>query len=712
MLRSAREHWRSARGLPLLRNVVESVDRVWWSRTIRKADLVDLDYVAAQLGRRVSERAAVRWYVRGGFRSGFGLNPLFLEQIVSQQLSDADRVPALYAYLVNDQRRIRVAPFWDAPRYLMTNPEALHAPGSAVGHAWRSAKGGESLAIGPGDDAEEFSWTTISGAARRALEAPARPPSHLSGTVYVFLLGAREDITPVLTAAAELLSRGTGTVFVAADPQNAEQRSATAILGLWDERIRLTASDVDALQDLPGADRVVVRGPCTEITSAHLSALAAAAQHAPVEPLRLADDGTIASAGTALLDGRIVPLLAGHPAEDARALGSRIASAGPAGGTFASPLPLSSEAAWTTLLTTEAVAPERDKSPVPAVPAGPDARDLLRPLGWSTEGYGQSLRFVRSHRSVTLPDGSVVPSLRWAIKTSAPSGRRGESWGETHFARGLAAALRRLGQEVVIDAYAARARPSRYLDDVSLALRGPFRIDAEPDALSLLWIISHPDEIASEELFGFDEVFAASEPWARKATVQFGREIRPLLQCTDISRFHPTGASRGDDLVFVGTARGIARPSVVEPIRAGVPVHVYGPDWTGYIPASHVVAPGIANDDLPLLYETAGAVLNDHWPAMRVEGFISNRLFDVVAAGGRAISDDVDGITDLFGGAVRTYADVTELLSIVTGDLSAAFPGADALSAVGRRIRAEHSFDARAATLLNVALAALGRDRA
>lgn len=687
---------------------------MWWARTIRGADLVDLDYVAAQLGRRVSERSAVRRYVRGGFRAGFSLNPLFLEHLVSEQLSDADRVPALYAYLVNDQQRIRVAPFWDAPGYLATHPAALRAPGSAVGHAWRAAKGGEALPIGPVGSAATFSWAAISGAAHEALDAFARLPSSLEGTVYVFLLGEGEDVAPILDAAAEVVARDAGTVLVAADPRNAEQRAATGILALWDDRVRLTPRSIDPLQDLPGtgAERVVVRGPRTEVSPEHLVDLAAAAQLDPVEPLRLAEDGTVASAGTALLDGRAVRLLAGHPVEDARALGTGIPSAGPAGGTFASPLPLSPQARWTTMLTAEAIVPERDPSPVAAGSAGPDARELLRPLGWSTDGGGPSLRFVRPLRSMTLPDGSVVPSLRWAIKTSAPSGRRGESWGETHFARGLAAALRRFGQEVVIDAYAARDRPSRYLDDVSLALRGPFRIDPEPDALSLLWVISHPDEITEEELSGFEVVFAASELWAGKAAERFGREIRPLLQCTDVSRFHPTGAARGDDLVFVGTARGIARPSVVEPIRAGVPVRVYGPDWTGYIPASSVIAPGIANDDLPLLYETAGAVLNDHWPAMRAEGFISNRLFDVIAAGGRMISDDVLGITDLFGSSVRTYRDVAELLSIVTGDLSAAFPDEGTLSGIGARIRAEHSFDARAATLLQVALAARDRDQA
>jgi hypothetical protein len=300
-----------------------------------------------------------------------------------------------------------------------------------------------------------------------------------------------------------------------------------------------------------------------------------------------------------------------------------------------------------------------------------------------------------------LDDGSVVPRLRWAIKTAAPAGPRAESWGDTHFARGIAAALRRLGQTVVIDAFPARHRASTALDDVALVLRGPRAITPPPSGRALLWIISHPDEITAAELDPFEIVFAASTPWARSASRRFGRVIRPLLQCTDTTIFHPTGAQRTDDIVFVGTARGIARPSVVEPLRAGIRVQVYGPDWRGFIPATAIRATGIANAELGLRYETAGVVLNDHWPAMRAEGFISNRPYDVVAAGGRVISDHVEGIEQIFGGAVRTYADIGDLVTMLRSDVDRLFPSAAELAEISTRIRADDSFDARARALLD-----------
>jgi len=334
-----------------------------------------------------------------------------------------------------------------------------------------------------------------------------------------------------------------------------------------------------------------------------------------------------------------------------------------------------------------------------------DLDALLAPLHmrvqeWSAAGPVLS----RTRRQVDLPDGARVPCLRWAIKIAAPPGTPGEAWGDTHFARGIAGALRRLGQDVVIDAYNARRRPSGYLDDVVLALRGPEPMRPQPGARSLLWIISHPDEIGLEDLDGFDVVYAGSEPWAAKASLRFGRPIRPLLQCTDARRFVPQGLPRTTELLFVGTARGIPRPSILEPIRAGIPVSVYGPDWTGWIPGSAIAGRGIPNRDLPAAYERAAAVLNDHWPAMQREGFVSNRLYDVVAAGGRAVSDAVEGIEEIFDGAVWTYRDIPELIDALREGVDGLFPSEERVAAISARIREQHSFDARARTLLDDAL--------
>lgn len=704
---------------------------MWWARVIRRAGVVDVEYVSAQVGRSVSEAEAVRLYVTGGFRRGLRLSPLFVDTAVGDHLPEAWRVPALYAYLVADPRGLQVSPLWDAVAYGRSHPDAWGVPGGPVGHAWRNRET-HSLPFGPSAEPSATAWPTL---ARVIVDATTRArrggevPAQIGGTPlvreFIIALGPNEwDFDESLAEAVSFAAVvGQGAAIAVMDDR-IEDWMLASLMAAGIPRVRISrrrhddaARALDELVRTSVAEVVVVRGANETLTARDAERLAARVEAAPtlthVAPVWRDGDGTIAAIG-ATSEGRF---LAGHPIEDLSAFGDDVALEVPslAGATFASrradiDTVLRGTDPASTLTGSAVIALDVESRTRSA--AGPsslsglavDADDLLIRAGWNRAGDGPRPRLRRPRRSVVLADGATVPVLRWALRTATPVGPRAEGWGDTHFARALAAALRRLGQEVVIDSYAARHRSTRHLDDVTVALRGPEPLEPSPYGVSLLWIISHPDEISASDVVGFDHVFAASAPWARVAGAEFGTRIDPLLQCTDATRFRPSGLDRGRSVLFVGTARGILRPSVVEPIRAGIPVDVIGPDWRGWIPASRIQATGIANEELPALYEAAGVVLNDHWPAMQERGFIGNRLFDVVAAGGRAISDRVEGIDELFGGAVRQWDSVADLIGILSRDLDDAFPSADDLGAISARIRTEHSFDARARTLLDAAL--------
>jgi hypothetical protein len=711
MLSRARALWRTARRAPGVSGVLTAVDRMWWAHVIRRADIVDPDVVAAQAGRPLSARAAVRRYVRGGFREGFVLNPLLMERTVSRQLSDADRVPALYAYLVNDRERLAVSPNWDAPALAREQSAALQDPAGPLGYAWRRARREGWVLLGSGQDRVRVPWSEVVAALRRPL-----PPTGRSGTasaLFVCVLGSREsDADRALSLAADAAQSLQMDVDVIVTGSSDADWVHASLLPLHAPRVVVrsgSARDAAPPADIRDA-LTVYRGPDAAIGARQLRGLVDAADR-PVAALWLAPDGTIASAGTLRYAGRQVDLLAGHPAEDARRVGERIAVPALAGPVRAWPAGTEPSGAGDTLTGVAVLAPAESAPPPASQPAESSSADidaLLGPAGFAVDAAGSAdgLRL----RRVPLPGAEALPR-RWAIKTAAPAGAAGEAWGDTHFARGIAAALQRQGDQAVVDSYQAAGRASSRFDDVTLVLRGPERIMPPRSGVRILWIISHPDQITADELADFDHVFAGSASWARRASERFGRRIDPLLQCTDVTRFHPTGAARTDEIVFVGTARGIPREVVLEPVAAGVPVQVYGPDWRGWIPASAIVATGIANDRLPALYERAGVVLNDHWPAMRREGFISNRLYDVVAAGGRAVSDDVEGIADVFGEAVRVYRTPQEMVTLLQGDLDDAFPDAGTLAAIGARIRADHSFDARATALRSAAAGDAGGPR-
>ncbi|MFB7843337.1 hypothetical protein [Microbacterium sp. NPDC056052] len=718
MLTRLRGLWRAARSLPALSAVLLAADRFWWARTIRRADIVDAEFTSGQLGRPVTDRQAIRAYVGGGFRSGLSLNPLFSERFVSAQLPDSDRVPAMYAYLIADQTEIETTLAWDAPAHARSDRIWSNALGGVLGSAWRTLRSGGAVVLRGGTTVDLGALHAAAlGLAHHTVRARDSSPR---AVLHWWLDGDDAD-GEGLRGALEVLREdhtegaAEGGLRLILDVSEAPRnvRVLARLLALGDSRIRIVENEGSDSAEQGSGAVVIRRAPGAAITAASIRFLADQARLGPVAPVWISPEGSISSAGVLVEEGHAYRALRGFPREDAAAAGAELLVA-------ALDSPVVADIAGDrrpprTLLGETVLGADVDRAPravgdpneaLPGVvPRG------LRRAGWTTTEDGARPRYDADPGSIALPDGTRVPRLRWAIKTAAPAGPRGESWGETHFARSLAAALERLGQYVAVDSFPALNRASSEYDEVVLCLRGPHPLPAQDARHRLLWIISHPDEITAEELNGYDRVFAGSTAWARIAAQRFGVPIAPLLQCTDARRFHPSGVRRGDDLVFVGTARGIARPAVVVPVRAGRRMRVYGPDWRGYIPGSAIAGTHLPNDEVPAVYESAGAVLNDHWPAMRREGFISNRLYDVVAAGGRAISDDVEGIAEIFGGAVRQFRDERELLALTDQPLDERFPPDAELAQISERIRREHSFDARARRLVDTILDASGEVR-
>lgn len=345
-------------------------------------------------------------------------------------------------------------------------------------------------------------------------------------------------------------------------------------------------------------------------------------------------------------------------------------------------------------------------------------------IAWRRRGYAVVGHEIRSHadrdRRLCVAEPVVVrirndvqvvegfPVLRWALKHAAPTGPEGEKWGDTHFARHLAHALRELGQEVVIDHREAVERSSGNLDDVALVLRGLTRYTPLLDRVNLMWLISHPDLVERTEHIGYDRVYVASVPFAHTMAEEWGAPAVPLLQATDPALFHPDLAEpdTGDRVLFIGNSRQETRPLVVAAAERGLDLSIYGSGWSGLVDDRFVRGTYLANDRVGAAYRAAGVVLNDHWADMRDQGFLSNRLFDAVAAGARVVTDAAAGVEEVFGDAVRVVHDPAELASLVeVPDLDAVFGDDQTRRAHAARIAAEHSFAARARTLLEDALA-------
>ncbi len=239
--------------------------------------------------------------------------------------------------------------------------------------------------------------------------------------------------------------------------------------------------------------------------------------------------------------------------------------------------------------------------------------------------------------------------LRVDILTAVPAHADAELWGDWHFAQALARAFRRKG-------HAVRVRKlGETLDratDVVLGLRGLQRFEPVIGAVNILWIISHPDLVAPEELKQWQHVFVAS----RRLAKRFAPHALSLSVLEQATEFTPSSlwaarrelkGSRRASGVFVGNTRGVTREFVASAAKASLEFEVWGQGWEGTALHDRVAGKSIGNNRLGCLYASAPFVLSDHWSDMAREGIVSNRVFDAIAAGGVVITDQVAGIEAL-----------------------------------------------------------------
>ena len=291
--------------------------------------------------------------------------------------------------------------------------------------------------------------------------------------------------------------------------------------------------------------------------------------------------------------------------------------------------------------------------------------------------------------------------LRWAIKTSVPAGPAGQGWGDLYFAQEIASSLETLGHIARVDSRTDVINSQSAQDDVVLVLRGVERIRPQRGALNLLWIISHPSRISKHELKSFDAVFAASTSWSRKMEEKTDVKITPLLQATNPARFNPNVSEPDCDheVLFIGNTRNEFRQIIKDALLANIKPTVYGQNWDRFISADLIAGDFIDNNEIAAKYRSAGVVLNDHWPDMAREGFYSNRLFDAVASGARVISDQVEGIAEIFQGGVQTYASPADLEKLSSKENRNMWGSPQQILDRAHRIGEKHSFDQRAKVL-------------
>lgn len=333
-----------------------------------------------------------------------------------------------------------------------------------------------------------------------------------------------------------------------------------------------------------------------------------------------------------------------------------------------------------------------------------DRRALHRPIpptspGWTSvvERHGASM----ARRAARSAD---PPPCRWVITTAVPSRRATARWGDWPFAQALAQALRRRGQDVVVQTHDAADSLSARARDIHLVLHGLTSVRRTSGQRHIVWVISHPETFDAHDADAADLVVVASERFATDLRDRTATPVEVLLQATDPSRFHPRSVDPRyrHPVTVVAKTRETRRSAVVDALEAGITPAIYGGGWRELVDPRLIVADHIDNDELPVVYSSAGVVLNDHWEAMRTWGFVSNRIFDVLACGTPIISDEVADVHRIFDDAVPTYRTSAELGLLVQADLEHPLAARQRAARGRARVLAHHTFDHRAGQLLDL----------
>lgn len=329
--------------------------------------------------------------------------------------------------------------------------------------------------------------------------------------------------------------------------------------------------------------------------------------------------------------------------------------------------------------------------------AGPRSVVHVGVVGTSFMLSGSPFPLPKSKPQTTLLRAPQAP-VTLAIKIAAPI-NEAPRWGDYHFAKSLAGALQRRGWHVRID---CREEWDRGMADAVLVLRGRVRHVVDPSVINMMWIISHPDRIADDELADYDHVFVASEIYTSTLKTVTDVPVSLMHQATDTALFHkperrvPIAAP----LLFVGNSRKEYRTMVRWCFEKRLPFALFGTLWKGIVPDELITGEYISNATLHQWYGSCKILLNDHWDSMRENGFLSNRLFDGSASGAFIMTDPVRGLSSVFGDSIETVESADELQEKVSYYLGNEPVRRRKIEEAREIVLSGHTFDHRAESIM------------
>lgn len=297
--------------------------------------------------------------------------------------------------------------------------------------------------------------------------------------------------------------------------------------------------------------------------------------------------------------------------------------------------------------------------------------------------------------------------MKITINNPAPQGPTLEKWGDFHFGASLQNALERQGVEVSQNYWPHWDEIDEA--DAVIVLRGLRRYSPPRDGRPwLLWIISHPATVTSEEVEAYALVCPASETMRRMLEPSVDVPLHVLRQCTDTTIFTAPELSEEEDmefrqgLLFVANSRKVRRQMVQWALDTGLRPDLIGREWNALGLKSLVLREYVANRELPELYRSYRLSLNDHWGDMRHFGIINNRIFDCLACGLPVLSDTFPELKQVVGSGILYANDEREYWDAIWWSRTHYRELLNTTRKTWQELADTYSFDARAAELVQL----------
>lgn len=233
--------------------------------------------------------------------------------------------------------------------------------------------------------------------------------------------------------------------------------------------------------------------------------------------------------------------------------------------------------------------------------------------------------------------------------------------GDTWVKYELSVALKKLGHVI------SNRRP-----DILIHLFGVPSVSGKPiekfpnSIFKIVWVYSHPEKVSSTNLRGYDRIYCLSTSYPEKLEKLGYTDARVMLGATSK---RPLKVLNKYDIVFVGNRRVLGSREVIDHLkslgRLPYRIGIWGKDWRGKIPDSWYGGRYYPYLELDKLYASSKICLQDHRPEMSREGFVSVKIFDILASGSLAISDRNIGIRGLFKDAIPEYKSAQHLKQLL-----------------------------------------------